>query len=246
MPKQRADVALVERGFFESRARAQEAIAAGLVFADGKLVQKASEPVLEHTKLQAEAPHPWVSRGGVKLNAALEKYPVPVSGCMALDVGSSTGGFTHVLLSRGARRVVAVDVGHDQFHASLRGDPRVDLREGTDARSLRAEDLPQPPSVLTFDVSFIPLKPVLSHVLPLAAPGAWMVALVKPQFEAGRQHLKKGIVRDAAVRETALMELHTAVEDLGWSVEGAMPSPIAGGDGNIEFLLVARLRTPLA
>jgi 23S rRNA (cytidine1920-2'-O)/16S rRNA (cytidine1409-2'-O)-methyltransferase len=246
MPKQRADLALVERGFFESRARAQEAIAAGLVFADGRPVRKASEIVFEQTRLAAEAPHPWVSRGGVKLEAALDRFPVPVSGSVALDIGSSTGGFTHVLLSRGARLVVAVDVGRDQFHHSLRGDPRLDLRESTDARSLRAEDLPQAPSVITFDVSFIPLKPVLSHVLPLAAPGAWMVALVKPQFEVGRQHLKKGIVRDAGVREMALMELYTVVEDLGWTVEGAMESPIAGGDGNREWLLCGRMRTPSA
>lgn len=244
--KQRADVALVERGFFESRARAQEAIAAGLVTADGKPVRKASDIVLEQARLAAEAPHPWVSRGGVKLAAALDRFSVPVSGRVAMDIGSSTGGFTHVLISRGASRVVAVDVGRDQFHASLRGDPRIDLRESTDARSLRADDLPLPPSLITFDVSFIPLKPVLGHVLPLAAPDAWMVALVKPQFEVGRQHLKKGIVRDAGIREAAVRGLESVVGDLGWTVEGVMPSPIAGGDGNQEWLLVARLGTPAA
>lgn len=236
----RADVALVEGGYFESRARAQEAIAAGLVEVNGRPVTKASALVAPGAAIRAQAPHPWVSRGGVKLAAALDRFGYDPAEGLCLDVGSSTGGFTHVLLSRGAARVVAVDVGHDQFHASLRGDTRVDLREGTDARTLSAETLPGAPVLLTFDVSFIPLRPVLAHVLPLAAPGAAMVALVKPQFEVGRQHLKKGIVRDAAARDAACADVAAAVAGLGWIVDGVVPSPIEGGDGNIEFLLGAR------
>lgn len=238
--RRRADVALVEAGLFESRARAQEAIAAGLVRVDGAVVRKASEPITPGARLEASPPHPWVSRGGVKLEAALDRFGIDPTGKQCLDVGSSTGGFTHVLIARGATRVVAVDVGRDQFHPSLREDPRIDLREETDARTLTAEGLGAAPDLLTFDVSFIPLKPVLVHVLPLAAPDARMVALIKPQFEVGRLHLKKGIVRDDQVRKLACREVCRTIEGLGWRLGGIMPSPIAGGDGNVEFLVAAR------
>jgi 23S rRNA (cytidine1920-2'-O)/16S rRNA (cytidine1409-2'-O)-methyltransferase len=233
----RADVALVEGGFFESRARAQEAIAAGLVEVDGKPLSKASASVPPGASIRAAAPHPWVSRGGVKLAAALDAFGYDPSGLLCLDIGSSTGGFSHVLLSRGAARIVAVDVGRNQFHESLRGHPAVDLREETDARALRPEHLPGAPALVTFDVSFIPLRLVLGPVLALAAPGARAIALVKPQFEAGRQHLKKGIVRDAAIQEQAGRDVAAECERLGWRVDGTMPSPIEGGDGNREFLL---------
>ena len=238
--RKRADVALVERGFFESRARAQEAIAAGLVTVDGQPIRKASEGIPGTAVLSAEAPHPWVSRGGVKLAAALDRFGYDPAGRRCLDIGSSTGGFTHVLLTRGAAGVVAVDVGRDQLHPSLRGHPRLDSREATDARSLAPADLPAPPDLLTFDVSFIPLRLVLESVLPLAAPDAAAVALVKPQFEAGREHVKKGIVRDEAARLAACEAVAGVFTALGWSVEGVVPSPIAGGDGNVEYLLGAR------
>ncbi|MHB2166044.1 TlyA family RNA methyltransferase [Alsobacter sp. R-9] len=239
MNGKRADVALVERGLFESRAKAQEAIAAGLVLADGRPVTKPSALIADNASVVAQPPHPWVSRGGVKLAAALDRFGIDPAGRACLDVGGSTGGFTHVLLTRGASTVTAVDVGRDQMHPSLRGHPRLRLMEQTDARSLSPATVGTPPDVITFDVSFIPLQPVLAHVLPLAAPAAVMVALVKPQFEVGRQHLKKGIVRDAAVREEACAGVSRIVETLGWTVDGLMPSPIEGGDGNQEFLLAA-------
>jgi len=238
--RQRADVALVARGLFDTRSRAQEAIAAGLVTADGQVVRKASDGIAQGTVLAAEPAHPWVSRGGVKLAAALDRFGFDPAGLLCLDIGSSTGGFTQVLLERGAGRVVAIDVGRGQLHPRLHGHPRLDSREATDARTLRAADLPGAPQLITFDVSFIPLRLVLESILPLAAPGAAAVALVKPQFEAGREHLKKGIVRDPAVHARVCDGAAAAFTDFGWRVEGMMPSPIAGGDGNAEFLLAAR------
>lgn len=240
MARRRVDIALVEEGFFESRARAQEAIAAGLVTAGGRLVRKPSETILPDAALAAEAPHPWVSRGGVKLAAALDRFGFDPNDLACLDLGSSTGGFSHVLLERGARHVVAVDVGRGQLHASLHGHPRLHSREATDARSLAADDLPAAPALLTFDLSFIPLRLVLPRVLALAAPDAALVALVKPQFEAGRQHVRKGVVRDCAVHDAVCRAVADLVASLGWSVDGVLPSPIAGGDGNREFLLGAR------
>jgi 23S rRNA (cytidine1920-2'-O)/16S rRNA (cytidine1409-2'-O)-methyltransferase len=238
--RRRIDQLLVERGLFESRARAQEAIAAGLVSVAGTVVSKASAAVPPDAALDARQPHPWVSRGGMKLAHAFDHFGTDPTGRVCLDVGSSTGGFTHVLLSRGAARVHAVDVGHGQFHPSLAGDPRVDLREGCDARSLTPDSFPAKPSLITFDVSFIPLSLVIAPVLRLAAPSAEAVMLVKPQFEAGRQHLKKGLVRDEAVHRAVCDAVAGGVAALGWSVLGVIPSPIAGGDGNREFLLAAR------
>lgn len=236
--RRRADVLLVERGHFESRARAQAAIAAGLVVADGRPVRKASEELASDAAIVAEAPHPWVSRGGVKLARALEAFKVRPGGRTCLDVGSSTGGFTHVLLTQGARHVVAVDTGRGQCHASLRDDPRVTLMEGTDIRRLAPADLTTAPDLAVIDVSFISLKLVLPAVTGLLAPDAELLALIKPQFEVGRAHVgKNGIVTDDAARDAAVAAVRTEAERLGWRIGGLVDSPIAGGDGNREFLM---------
>jgi 23S rRNA (cytidine1920-2'-O)/16S rRNA (cytidine1409-2'-O)-methyltransferase len=234
----RADLLLVERGLFDSRAKAQAAIAAGLVTADGRPVRKASEEIPSTAAITAEAPHPWVSRGGVKLAAALEAFAVRPGGRICLDVGSSTGGFSHVLLTEGAERVIAVDTGRDQFHASLRGDPRVTLLEATDIRKLTPADLPAVPDLAVIDVSFISLRLVLPAVTTLLAREAEMIALVKPQFEVGRGHVgKNGIVTDAAARDGAVAGIRAEAERLAWRIRGLVDSPIAGGDGNREFLI---------
>ncbi len=236
----RADRLLVERGFFESRAKAQDAVAAGRVTADGRVVRKASEEVPVTAEIVAEPAHPWVSRGGVKLAHALDVFGIDPAGRVCLDAGASTGGFTEVLLSRGAAAVTAVDVGHGQLHPKVAADPRVRSLEGRDARTLAAEDLPVPPSLVVIDVSFIPLSAALPPVLALAAPGAALVALVKPQFEAGRAHVGKGgIVKDPAVHAEVCTRAEALVREAGWSVRGVIPSPIAGGEGNREFLLAA-------
>lgn len=238
--KARADQLLVERGFFESRARAQAAIAAGLVTANGSVIRKASEMVAHDALLTAQAPHPYVSRGGVKLASALDGFGFDPKGRICLDVGASTGGFTDVLLKRGAAHVVSVDVGRDQFHASLRDDPRVTSLEGQDIRTLALSDLPGRPSLAAIDVSFISLRLVLPAVVALLAPDAAIAALIKPQFEAGRAALKKGVVRDEAVHARVCEEIVAVVEALGFAVIGLAPSPIEGGDGNREFLIGAR------
>jgi 23S rRNA (cytidine1920-2'-O)/16S rRNA (cytidine1409-2'-O)-methyltransferase len=234
----RADRVLVERGLFESRAKAQAAIAAGNVTADGAPVRKASDEISPGAVLQAAPEHPWVSRGGLKLAAALDHFGFDPRGRTCLDVGASTGGFTQVLLARGARRVYAVDVGTGQLHASLLRRPDVVSMESTDIRSVAP--LPEAPDLVTIDVSFIGLRQVLPPALALAAPRAELVALVKPQFEAGRAALKKGIVRDPDVRAAVCQDNAAAVTALGWTVLGVIASPIAGGDGNQEFLLGAR------
>lgn len=238
--KSRADQLLVERGFFESRARAQAAIAAGLVTANGAAVRKASEMVAQDAVLTAEAPHPYVSRGGLKLEAALDAFGFSPKDRVCLDVGSSTGGFTDLLLKRGAQHVVAVDVGRDQLHASLRSDPRVTSLEGQDIRALAPEALIERPSLAAIDVSFISLKLILPSVAALLAPEAGIAALIKPQFEAGRAALKKGIVRDEAVQHQVCVEIVALLGELGFTVDGPIPSPIEGGDGNREFLVGAR------
>jgi 23S rRNA (cytidine1920-2'-O)/16S rRNA (cytidine1409-2'-O)-methyltransferase len=238
--RKRADLLLVERHFFPSRAQAQAAIAAGLVIADGVRVTRASDRILAEAEIVAEAEHPWVSRGGVKLAAALEHFGFDPHGAIALDIGASTGGFTQVLLARGAAHVTAVDVGRDQLHATLRNDLRVTSLEQTDIRHLDAAHLSPPPSFITVDVSFISLKHVLPAATALAAPSACLVALIKPQFEAGRGALKKGIVRDAAMQMAVRDDIVHVVETLGWTAIGVIPSPLTGGDGNVEFLLGAR------
>jgi 23S rRNA (cytidine1920-2'-O)/16S rRNA (cytidine1409-2'-O)-methyltransferase len=239
-PRRRADLLLVERGLFESRARAQEAIAAGLVSADGAPVAKASDRLSADADIVAAAPHPWVSRAGMKLAAGLDAFGIDPRGLVCLDLGASTGGFTDVLLARGAAKVYAVDVGHGQLHPRIFGDPRVVSLEGTDARNLTRALVPEPIALAVADVSFISLRLVLPPVMPLLAPEAALVALVKPQFEAGRAFVKKGVVRDEAAHRTVCREIAAFVEALGFTVLGLVPSPILGGNGNREFLIGAR------
>ena len=240
--RRRADLLLVERGLFESRARAQAAIAAGLVKADGVVVAKPSDGIAANALLQAEAEHPWVSRGGVKLAAALDVFRIDPGGRVCLDVGASTGGFTEVLLARGAAHVYAVDVGHGQLHPRLRGRPDITLLEQTDIRALDPAKVSPKPELVTLDVSFISLRHVLAPAVDLASRSADLVALVKPQFEALRSEAKKGIVRDPAVHGRVCREAVALAEGLGCTVAGVISSPIAGGDGNQEFLLGARRR----
>ncbi len=240
MPRRRADLLLVERGFFASRAKAQAAIAAGLVTVDGTPVARASDQVRAEGEIAAEAPHPWVSRGGVKLAAALDAFAIDPRGRICLDLGASTGGFTEVLLSRGAERVYAVDVGHGQLHPKLAVDPRVVSLEATDARRLDRTLVPEPIDLLVADVSFISLKLVLPPVVPLLASDAALVALVKPQFEAGPALARKGVVRDEAVQRRVCDDIGAFVVSLGFQIVGLMPSPILGREGNREFLIGAR------
>lgn len=238
--RMRADRLLVARGLFESRAQAQAAIAAGRVAADGAPVRKASQLLEENARIEAGPAHPYVSRGGIKLEAALDHFGFRPAGKVCLDVGASTGGFTEVLLARGARRVYAVDVGRGQLHPKLRGEPRVTMLEATDARRLDRALVPEPAALVVIDVSFISLKRVLPAALACAAPGAELVALIKPQFEAGRRRLKKGIVRDPAVHRAVCEDIIAFLASLGWTELGLIESPIRGGDGNREFLLGAR------
>ena len=237
--RRRADQLLVERGLFASRARAQEAIAAGLVTADGEIVRKPSQSLDAEARLSGAPAHPWASRGGLKLTAALDAFALDPAGRACLDLGASTGGFTDVLLARGAKSVVAVDVGHGQFDPRLARDPRVRALEGRDARSLKAADLFEPPGAVVCDVSFISQRLVLPAALALAAPGAWLATLVKPQFEVGPARVVKGQVKDEAALQDACAAVAAAVSALGWRVLGVTPSPIAGGDGAREFLLGA-------
>jgi len=234
-----ADRLLVERGLFESRAKAQAAIEAGLVRANGAAVRKASDEIAFDAELVATPAHPYVSRGALKLKAALDHFGFDPARRICLDVGASTGGFTELLLERGAAKVYAVDVGSAQLHAKLRGDSRVVSLEQTDIRKVTAAQLDTPPDFVCIDVSFIPLKLVLPTALALTAPAAQLVVLIKPQFEAGPEHNKKGIVRDSAVQQAVCADIEALVASLGCKVVGIIPSPIEGGDGNREFLLGA-------
>ena len=236
----RADSLLAERGFFESRAKARAAIEAGLVSADGTTIAKPSQEIAQEAEIVAESPHPFVSRGGVKLDFALEHFGVDVKDRYCLDLGASTGGFTDALLKRGARHVVAVDVGSGQLHPRIAQDSRVTSYEKLDARALEAAHLAEPPSLVVCDASFISLALLLERPLSLAAREATLVALIKPQFESGRGAGKKGVVRDAAAHEAACAKIAAAVTRLGWRVAGITPSPIDGGDGNREFLIYGR------
>lgn len=238
--RRRADVALVERALFESRAQAQAAIAAGLVLADGEPVGRASDLVSADAILMAQAAHPWVSRGGVKLEAALDAFTIDPVDRACLDIGASTGGFTQVLLARGARRVYAVDVGRGQLHPRVADDSRVVSLESTDARALDQALVPDPIEILVCDVSFISLRLVLPPAISLLAEAAHLLLLIKPQFEAGPSRVRKGIVRDAAVHQAVCDDMEALVRSLGFAIDGVVPSPIAGGDGNREFLLGAR------
>jgi 23S rRNA (cytidine1920-2'-O)/16S rRNA (cytidine1409-2'-O)-methyltransferase len=237
--KQRADRLLVARGLFDSRAKAQAAITAGLVTANDVPVRKASEEIAVDAALRATRVHPFVSRGGVKLAAALDHFGFDARGKTCLDVGASTGGFSQVLLERGAGKIYAVDVGRAQLHDSLRAHPTIVVLEETDIRGIDPALVDPPPDLIVVDVSFVSLKHILPAALALAARPARLVALIKPQFEVGRAGLKKGIVRDGAAHKAVCDDLVAFVASLGWRVIGVTPSPIAGGDGNLEFLLGA-------
>jgi 23S rRNA (cytidine1920-2'-O)/16S rRNA (cytidine1409-2'-O)-methyltransferase len=238
--RKRIDLLLVERGVFESRARARAAIEAGLVMADDKQVLKASATIATDAVLQAQPAHPFVSRGGVKLMGALEQYPIPVEDHVCLDVGASTGGFTEVLLANGASMVFAIDVGHGQLHHSLHGHPKIVSMEATDIRTLEGKRLPARPDIVVVDVSFISLKAVLPVALSLAAAPMHLLALIKPQFEAARKHSKRGIIRDAVVHQEVCADIAAFAASLGCTDIRVFPSPITGGDGNIEFFIGAR------
>ena len=237
--RQRADRLLVERGLFDSRTKAQAAIEAGLVTADDVAVRKSSEEIYVDARLTASAVHPYVSRGGVKLAAALDHFGFDPNDRVCLDVGASTGGFTQVLVERGAKRVYAIDVGCGQLHDSLRSRPEVVSHEEADIRTFSPARLRATPNLVTVDVSFISLKLVLPAALRLVAHATQLVALIKPQFEAGPDAVKKGIVRDSALQQTICDDIAAFVRSLGWRVLGVIPSPIMGGDGNAEFLLGA-------
>ena len=241
MGRKRADVVLVERGLFDSRAKARAAIEAGGVVVGGRTLAKASELVDEAAAIEAVAAHPYVGRGALKLSHALGLWPVLVEGRTVLDVGASTGGFTEVSLERGAARVYAVDVGRGQLHPKLAGDPRVVGLEGVDARNLTAAMIPVAPDLIVTDVSFIGLAKVLPAALRLATFGADLVALVKPQFEVGRDNVGKGgLVKDEAARAQALDDVVEFLRGSGWIVRATADSPITGGDGNHEYLLWAQ------
>jgi len=236
----RIDQLLVARGLFDTRSRARAAIEAGRVKADGRVVAKPSEQIAEEAEIEAEPAHRWVGRGALKLDHALTVWPVAIEGRVVLDVGASTGGFTEVCLERGAAKVFAVDVGFGQMHDRVAADPRVVNLERTDARDLTRDLIPEAPSVIVCDASFISLSKVLPAALDLAAPGADLVTLVKPQFEAdGPGAGKKGVVKDQAAHAAAVERVRDWLEALGWAVQATTESPITGGDGNVEFLLWA-------
>ena len=239
MSRERADRLLVARGLFESRARAQAAITAGLVTADGVRVRKPSEEISSNANIQAAAEHPYVSRGGIKLAAALDYFSLDVKDRVCLDVGASTGGFSEVLLLRGAKLVYAIDVGTAQLHSRLTGRNEIVSLEQTDVRKLDPAQLSETPDFATVDVSFISLKLVLHAIGSLLKPRATLVALVKPQFEAPRSAIKKGVVRSPAIHVAVCDDIVAFFSSLGWRVGGVMPSPILGGDGNHEFLIEA-------
>jgi 23S rRNA (cytidine1920-2'-O)/16S rRNA (cytidine1409-2'-O)-methyltransferase len=239
----RIDQLLVERGLAESRTRAQALIMAGLVFAGEKRLEKPGQTIDPETAIDVRGRnHPWVSRGGLKLDHALEAFGIDVTGKIAIDLGASTGGFTDVLLARGAAKVYAVDVGHGQLAWSLRQDERVVVLEKTNVRALDNEQIPGAPAILVSDLSFISIMLALPAAMALAAPGAVLVSLIKPQFEAGADQVGKGgIVRDPAVHTSVCTTIQTWLEsEMGWKVLGLVDSPVTGADGNREFLIAAR------
>jgi 23S rRNA (cytidine1920-2'-O)/16S rRNA (cytidine1409-2'-O)-methyltransferase len=240
--KERLDVLLVDLGLAPTRARAQALVLAGQVVVDDQRVDKPGTRVSTEAAVRLKGePMPYVSRGGLKLEAALKHFDLDVRGAVCADIGASTGGFTDCLLQAGASKVYALDVGRGQLHARLRSDPRVVLREGVNARHLGPSELPEPVSVLVVDVSFISLTQVLPATVQLLAPGGVTVALVKPQFEAGRAQVGKGgVVRDDTVRAEAVARVQVCVEQLGLMPVGALDSPVHGPAGNREILLVAR------
>ena len=243
MPKIRVDVLLVDRGLVESRSRAQALIMAGAVYTGTERISKPGQTIAEDAPLEVKGrDHPWVSRGGLKLDHALKQFDVDLAGKIVLDVGASTGGFTDVALHYGASKVYAVDVGHGQLAWSLRQDPRVVVLEKTNARHLTAAEIPGPVDAVVCDASFIGLRTVLPAPMALAAPGAILIALIKPQFEVGKGQVGKGgVVRDPALHETVCAEIRAWLDaEPGWSVIGLTESPITGPEGNKEFLIAAR------
>lgn len=240
--KMRADLLLVDRGLAPSRARAQALVMAGKVYSDTKRIDKPGQNLAEDAPLSLKGEdHPWVSRGGLKLVHGLDHFGVDPKGLTALDIGASTGGFTDVLLSRGAAKVYAVDVGHGQFDWKLRNDERVTLLERTNARYLSAEHIPEPVDLIVCDASFIGLEVILPAPMALAAPKASLIALIKPQFEVGKGEVGKGgVVRDSALHEQVCDRISAWLNSQpGWSVVGLSPSPITGPQGNVEFLICA-------
>jgi 23S rRNA (cytidine1920-2'-O)/16S rRNA (cytidine1409-2'-O)-methyltransferase len=241
MPKQRADQLLVSRGLVESRARAQALILAGLVMSGDRKVEKAGQQMAEDAPLEVKGrDHPWVSRGGIKLDHGLSHFGWEVAGAVAMDVGSSTGGFTDVLLSRGTDKVYAVDSGTNQLAWKLRQDNRVVVLEQTSARILTTHHIPEAVDLIVCDASFIGLAKVLERPIFFAKSDARLIALIKPQFEAGRDEVGKGgVVRDATVHKRVCAEVSDWLTMQGWHVEGIVQSPITGPEGNVEFLIAA-------
>ena len=239
--KQRADKLLVDRGLVETRAKAQALIMAGKVYSGDRRIAKAGDLVAEDAALEVKGQdHPWVSRGGLKLAHALEAFGLSPAGRVCLDVGASTGGFTDVLLTRGAVLVYAVDVGSGQLHASLTGDPRVVSLERTDARTLTQALIPEPPTLIVCDVSFIGAAKALAAPLSLAAPHADLIALIKPQFEAGPRASKGGVLAEDVARTAARAAIDALNGVEGFALAAAIDSPIRGGDGNLEQLVHMR------
>ena len=245
--RKRVDRLLVEHGLAESRGKAQALVMAGVVFHGGRRIDKPGTTVPDDSALAVRGPdHPWVSRGGLKLAHGIERFGVDPAGRTCLDIGASTGGFTDVLLHGGATQVYAVDVGHGQLAWKLRTDPRVVVLEKTNARHLGRDLIPDPPGAIVCDASFIGLETVLPAGIALAAPGAWLIALIKPQFQAGRAQVGKGgVVRDPAVHEAVCRDVRTWLETRpGWSVVGLAESPVTGPEGNREFLICATFGGP--
>lgn len=244
--KERLDVLLVEQGHFDSRERAKAAVMAGLVYVDGEKIEKAGTKLPREIKLTVKgAVHPYVGRGGLKLEKALREFGIDLAGAVMLDIGSSTGGFTDCALKNGASFVYAIDVGYNQLDWSLRSDPRVGVMERTNFRYIRPGDLKGPaPTFASIDVSFISLKLILPALYPLYPGTGETVALIKPQFEAGRELVgKSGVVRDPDVHREVLAETLRFAEEAGFFVKGLTYSPITGGEGNIEFLAYLTTKT---
>lgn len=239
MPRERIDKLLVDLGLADSRTKAQALVMAGAVLVDEQLVRKPSELFDQDAKIRIkdDATSRYVGRGGIKLEAALREFKIDVSGLSCLDIGASTGGFTDCLLQHGARRVVAIDVGHNQLDWKIRNDPRVEVREGVNARYLKTSDFEEQFDLATIDVSFISLTKILPAVVPLLTESGHIIALIKPQFEVGKGEIGKGgIVKDPAQHERVVREINAAAESLGLKTSGSIESPIKGADGNMEFL----------
>ena len=242
--KQRIDQLLVDRGLAESKAKAQAYIMAGLVMVGGKKIEKPGQKILSNAEIDLKGKdHPWVSRGGIKLDHALKHFDITVAGMTGIDVGSSTGGFTDVLLTNGVARVYAVDSGTNQLAWKLRQDERVVVHEQTSARILTAAHIPEAIDLIVCDASFISLTKVLERPLTFAKEGAWLIALIKPQFEAERNDVGKGgVVRDASIHQAVCEKVRNWLEESAWAVCGITESPITGPKGNIEFLIAAQKR----